>query len=186
MALGEAFESILWAARSGREWAFARLYDEYNARLLRYFAARAPGAAEDLAAETWLGAARGLGDFDGDETQFRSWLFTIAHRRTVDHWTWQRQARSDPVPVHELDRYPAPDDPEGAVLDAHAARAAVQRIAAILPPEQVDVVLLRLLGGLTVDQVAEALGKRPGTVRVLQHRALRKLTKEISLEDVTG
>jgi RNA polymerase sigma-70 factor (ECF subfamily) len=186
MALGEAFESVLCAAQGGGEWAFARLYEEYNPRLLRYFAARAPAAAEDLAAETWIGAARGLRSFVGDETRFRSWLFTIAHRRTVDHWAAQRQAPSDPVPITELDAYLAPDDPEGAVLDAHAARAAVQRIASILPPDQVDVVLLRLLGGLSVDQVAEVLGKRPGTVRVLQHRALRRLAKEISLEDVTG
>ena len=186
MAFGEEFESVLCAAQAGGEWAFARLFDEYHPRLLRYFAARAAAAADDLAADTWLGAARGLPGFSGDERRFRSWLFTIAHRRMVDHWAARRQATSDPVPVGELDAYLAPDDPEQAVLDAHAARAAVQRIAAILPPDQVDVVLLRLLGGLDVDQVAEILGKRPGTVRVLQHRALRKLAREISLEDVTG
>ena len=186
MSFGEAFESVLHAAQAGGEWAFARLYDEYNPRLLRYFAARAPAAAEDLASDTWLGAARGLAAFDGDETKFRSWLFTIAHRRLADHWAASRPGRAGPVPTADLDGLPAVDDPERTVVEAHSARAAVQRIAAILSPDQAEIVLLRLLGGLDVDQVAEVVGKRPGAVRVMQHRALRKLAREISLEEVTG
>jgi DNA-directed RNA polymerase specialized sigma24 family protein len=48
------------------------------------------------------------------------------------------------------------------------------------------VVLLRLLGGLDVEQVAAITGKRPGTIRVLQHRAVKKLAQELTLEEVTG
>jgi len=180
---GEAFDSVLAAAKTGAEWAFGALYDDYNPRLLRYFAARAPRAAEDLAADTWMGVASRLGSFEGDEEQFRSWLFTIAHRRLVDHWRQRSQEEADMAsPGPET----AAEGPEDLVVGAASAQAAALRIAAVLSPDQAEVVLLRVLGGLDVEQVAEILGKRPGTIRVLQHRALKKLADEISLEDVTG
>lgn len=194
MTQEEVFESVLAAAQAGAEWAFARLYTDLNPRVERYFAARAPRAAEDLAAETWMGVARRLRSFEGNETQFRSWLFTIAHRRLADHWDQENRRREEP-----LDR-PDPDDEatdrardvasdedvEQTVLGSSVAQAAARRIARSLNRDQAEVILLRLLGGLDVDQVAEILGKRPGTIRVLQHRAVKKLAEEISLEDVTG
>lgn len=179
------FGSLLAAAQAGAEWAFGSLYDEYNPRLLRYFAARAPRASDDLAADTWLGVATGLVNFEGDEQRFRSWVFTIAHRRLVDHW---RDRSGEGVgPDHLLeDAAGLSEDPEELVIGASSAQAAARKIASLLNQEQAEVVLLRVVGGLDVEQVAEILGKRPGTIRVLQHRALKKLVKEISLEDVTG
>ena len=67
-----------------------------------------------------------------------------------------------------------------------SAEEAAAAIAAVLTPDQADVVLLRVLAGLDVDQVAQILRKRPGTVRVLQHKALRRLAGRFSLEGVTG
>lgn len=183
--MGESFQSVLMAAQAGGDWAFAELYDQYNARLERYFAARASAAAQDLAAETWLGVARGLPKFRGDEAQFASWLFTIAHRRLADHWKDRKRAGGDPVGPDALAYYLSPDDTERSVLDSLAGRDAARRIAAALPADQAEIVLLRVVGGLEVEQVAEIVGRRPGTVRVLQHRALKKLAKEFSLEPVT-
>ena len=193
VASGEAFESVLVAAQAGAEWAFAALYDDFNPRLLRYFVARAPRVADDLAAETWLGVAGGLRTFAGDEPSFRSWLFTIAHRRLVDHWRDQAadaggatsgtygMAAHAPTPGADLSQ-----GPEEIVVGADSAQAAARKIASLLSPDQAEVILLRVVGGLDLEQVAEVLGKRPGTIRVLQHRALKKLAREISLEDVTG
>lgn len=195
VASGESFGSILAAAQAGAEWAFGALYDDYNPKVLRYFAARAPRAAEDLAADTWMGVATGLGSFSGEEQHFRSWLFTIAHRRLVDHW---RQGSSDEAERRYsgsvsgsgsgsgLGSGMAADSAEDLVVGFAGAQAAVRRIALVLSPDQAEVVLLRVLGGLDVEEVGRILGKRPGTIRVLQHRALKKLSEEISLEDVTG
>lgn len=184
MASGE-FESVLAAAQAGAEWAFGVLYEDYNPRLLRYFAARAPRATDDLAADTWLSVATGLVTFEGSEDRFRSWLFTIAHRRLVDHW---RDRSGEPAGSDQPldDAALVGEDPEDLVVSASSAQAAARKIASLLNREQAEVVLLCVVGGLNVEQVAEILGKRPGTIRVLQHRALRKLVKEISLEDVTG
>lgn len=185
MVLGESFEWVLAAAQSGAEWAFARLYESYNPRLERYFASRAPRQAEDLAAETWMGAARTLAQFRGDESQFRSWLFTIAHRRLADYWNDRRRQGSLPVDVALAAAGVAPDDTEGSVLDSLSGREAARKIAAALPPDQAEVVLLRVVAGLEVEQVARIMDRRPGTVRVLQHRALRKLGQVFSLQPVT-
>src|SRR5690348_12578423 len=133
MAFGEAWNEVLVAAQGGAEWAFGRLYDEFNPRLERYFAARAPQAAEDLAADVWMGVARAFDRFGGGEAGFRSWIFTMAHRRMADYW---EEIRIRPVgnstDPSKLDRAIAPDDPEHEVLAAVSARAAVHRIASVL------------------------------------------------------
>jgi RNA polymerase sigma-70 factor (ECF subfamily) len=89
-----------------------------------------------------------------------------------------------PVPIEELDR-PLHSGPEVIVLEDLSSRAAANFVEATLPPDQADVVLLRVLGGLSVTEVSEILGKPPGTVRVLQHRALRRLQAELAKSDVT-
>jgi RNA polymerase sigma-70 factor (ECF subfamily) len=181
----EDFPAVLAAAQSGAEWALEVLYRDLNPALVRYLAAQAPGVAEDLASETWLGAARRLSSFRGDKWAFRAWLFTIAHHRLVEHWRQANRRVSvslDPVGMAE---YPAADDPAGEVLDAAVAVAAARRITELLSPAQAEVVLLRVLAGLDVDQVAAVLNKRPGAVRVLQHKALRNLAgRNFSLEGV--
>lgn len=180
-----SFESVLVAAQAGGEWAFAQLYESYNPLVERYLAARAFSAAEDLAAETWMGAARALAKFRGDETQFRSWLFTIAHHRLADYWNDRRRRDRDGTSREPLVECAAPDDTEREVLDSLSGQAAARRIAEALPPEQAEIVLLRVVAGLDVEQVARIVGRRPGTVRVLQHRALKKLSRDFSLEPVT-
>ncbi len=183
--LGEEYRDVLDAARAGEERAFARLYRDLNAPLLRYFAAHAPSEAEDLASETWLAAARRLGSFEGDERDFRAWLFTIAHRRLVQHW---RDAARRPRQVAGAETFETvlgSSDTEREALEATEAVAAARALAAALTRDQAQVVLLRVLGELTVEEVAAALGKRPGTVRVLQHRALRRLAEKFALDHVT-
>jgi RNA polymerase sigma-70 factor, ECF subfamily len=187
MAIGPEFERVLTAAQAGEEWAFSVLYRELNPRIVRYFAAQVPPEAHDLASETWMGAARALRGFRGDEGAFRGWLFTIARRRLVQHWreASRRPPRAPGVDQAALPEKAAPGDPEAIVLEAESARAAARAIVSSLPADQAEVVLLRVLGGLDVGQVAAILGKRPGTVRVLQHRALRRLAQKFSVETVT-
>lgn len=183
--IGEAFESVVEGARAGDERAFAALYRELNSRLLRYFAARAASAAEDLAAETWLAVAKGIRTFEGGERDFRAWFFTIAHRRLVQHRRDAGRRPSTPVSAGLFVTRPAPDSPESEVVALGDAAAAARLLSDSLPPDQATVVLLRVLGDLSVEEVAGVLGKRRGTVRVLQHRALRRLAREFSAEPVT-
>ena len=183
--LGESFGEVLEGARGGEEQAFARLYRDLNPALVRYFGAQAPSEAEDLASETWMAAARGLGSFEGGEGAFRAWIFTIAHRRLVQHW---RDGSRRPVQTADpgaFDMLLGEADTEREALEATEGVEAARALVAELTVDQAQVVLLRVLGGLSVEEVAAAIGKRPGTVRVLQHRALRRLAARHSLERVT-
>jgi RNA polymerase sigma-70 factor (ECF subfamily) len=185
MGLEATFDEVLAAAATGAEWAVTRLYREYQPALLSYLRFRDRAEAEDLAQEVWQGIGRGLARFEGDEAAFRAWLFTIARRRVADLRRHRARRPADPVPEEQFAGRPGVDDPEGSVLARLATDEAVARIAAALPPAQAEIVILRVVAGLDATQVAAIVGKRPGTVRVMQHRALRRLAEVFSPEGVT-
>ncbi len=174
--IGASFPSVLAHAQRGDEQAFAILWRDLQPALLRYFRVATPAVTEDLAAETWLGVIQGLERFKGDERGFRSWVFTLARHRAVDWQRWKARRPAMLVPVELLDDQAAPDDPAAAALEALSTRAALTLIAE-LPHDQAEVVALRLIAGLDVAQVARIVGKRPGTVRVIAHRGLRRLAQ---------
>lgn len=184
--VGDAFGVVLAQAQGGDETAFAVLYTEFNGLVLRYLASRAGESAEDLAAEAWMGAARGIASFQGDERAFRAWLFTIVHRRLVQYWRDAQRCPTVPFNLEILSsRETGADDPSFEIIMADEATDVARRIAQTLPPDQANVVLLRVLGDLTVEEVGRILRKRPGTVRVLQHKALRRLARTFREEPVT-
>ena len=176
--IGPEFPVVLAAAARGDEDAFGRLWRDLQPRLLRYFAVVSRVAAEDLASETWLGVVRGIDRFEGNEPAFRAWVFTIARHEVLD---WRRRAARRPtgdLPAHALAERAAPDDPAAAALEGFSTRAALAEVAT-LPADQAEAIMLRVVAGLGVDRVAAIMGKRPGTVRVLTHRGLRKLAERL-------
>jgi RNA polymerase sigma-70 factor, ECF subfamily len=175
---GRSLQAALTAAVGGDEQAFAVLWRELQPAVLRYLRVLAPDAAEDLASETWVRVIAGLGRFRGDEHAFRAWLFTVARHRAIDRWRRAARGPTEPVPLEALVDREAPDDPAAEAVDAIGTRDAVAMIAS-LPTDQAEVVLLRVVGGLDVAEVARIVGKRPGTVRVLSHRALRRLAERL-------
>jgi RNA polymerase sigma-70 factor (ECF subfamily) len=176
--IGPEFEDVLRAAAAGDEGAFGKLWTDLQPRLLRYFVVAAPAVAEDLASETWLGVVRGLGRFRGNEPAFRAWVFTIARHELLD---WRRRAARrapEDLPANGLVEPAAPDDPAADALEGLATRAALAEVAS-LPPDQAEAITLRVVAGLDVNRVAAIMGKRPGTVRVLTHRGLRRLAERL-------
>jgi RNA polymerase sigma-70 factor, ECF subfamily len=182
--IGPEFPAVLEAATRGDEEAFGRLWRDLQPRLLRYFMVAVPAAAEDLASETWLAVVRSLGRFQGNEPSFRAWVFTIARHELLD---WRRRAARRPiedVPVTGLtDRaaMAAPDDPAASAMEGLSTRAALAMVAT-LPADQAEAVVLRVVAGLDVDRVAAIMDKRPGTVRVLTHRGLRRLAERLGAD----
>jgi len=171
---------VIAAAKTGAEWAITVLYREFSPGLLRYLRAQAPADGEDLASEVWMNAAAGLARFEGDDAAFRCWLFSIARRRVVD---FRRREQRRRTMLNSLERSGASDpvDPEAQALTASETEAALAHIAS-LPPDQAEVVLLRVVAGLDAEEVAAIVGKKAGAVRVLQHRALKRLSGRLARE----
>lgn len=176
MTIGSDFPAVLDAARTGAEWALAAIYRDLQPRLLRYLALHEPTSADDLASEVWIGVAQSLRRFSGDEGDFHAWIFTIARRRMLDLRRKVERRRAVSVPPDVLAALGATGDAEEEAVNRIEADRTISRLTA-LSPDQADVLLLRVVAGLTVSEVAEILAKRQGTVRVLQHRALRGLAQ---------
>jgi len=176
------FDETLRAAQAGEAWALGELYKALQPRLLRYLTHRDPQAAEDLASETWIKAARALDDFYGGEIEFRAWLFTIARRSLIDLGRRQRRRPEHLAEQSELGAMRAATDTEEIAAEQIGTDATL-RLIAQLPPDQADVVLLRVVAGLDATRVGLMMGRRPGSIRVLQHRALRQLAVLLQASD---
>jgi len=171
------FDEVLSSARTGDVAALGEMYRFYQPSLVRYLRANAPDAADDLASETWLDVAGGLDRFSGGEPDFRRWLFTIARRRLLDDRRRIIRRRTDPAADDRLERSDPAADTQAEALGRIDSAAALRRIME-LSPEQAEVVLLRVVGGLSAEDVASVLGKTPGNIRVIQHRALTQLARQ--------
>lgn len=166
-----------WASEGGAsvDARVAEAYAAVHGDVVRYLGAVVGrGVAEDVASQVWVEVVAGAGAFRGDGAAFRRWVLTTARRRALDHrrrW-WQRSVVLRPPGAFELDQ-PVIDDEVGEDVTE-----AVARIKS-LPGPQAEVILLRVLGGYSAEEVAELTGRTPGSVRVIQHRALRRLAKEL-------
>jgi RNA polymerase sigma-70 factor (ECF subfamily) len=173
----DVFDDVLASARAGDEGAWTRIYDELAPKIIGYLRAQGAADPEDLAGEVFLHVFRGLPEFSGGRAEFRAWTFTIAHRRRVDDL---RRRRRRPVEVAPTDVVTRAAGAGGDVHDDADARIAYAWVRAQideLPPDQRSVVLLRIIGDLTIDEIARTLGKRRGAVKALQRRGLRRLER---------
>ena len=125
---------------------------------------------EDLLGEVFLHVAKGLRRFSGDDDALRRWVFTIAHHRLVDDR--RRRARrpqesgGDIPEIHSLD----PPDPVDPALIAALG---------LLTPEQREVVTLRFVGDLSLEDVARITKRSVGAVKAMQRRALEQLGRAL-------
>jgi RNA polymerase sigma-70 factor (ECF subfamily) len=180
---GLAFDAVLDAAKAGGTWAFERLYEDLAAPVAGYLRTQGMTEVAELTNDVFVRVFRGLSGFEGDEQRFRSWVFTIAHNRIIDE-------------RRRLSRRPAIDGRASDDLELVAGDVEQDALAALgdervrelldeLSPDQRDVVLLRIVADLPIEAVAEALGKRPGSVTALQHRALATLRRRMERERIS-
>lgn len=169
-------EATIDRARGGDRDALGELWRAHQHLLLRYFRGRGASAPEDLASQVWLDVAEGLRRFEGDATDFKRWLFTIARRRHID--AIRRDTRR-PDGAHS--------DAVGEVADHHAedeleASDSLEQALALvrrLPADMAEVVLLRVVVDLSVTEVAAITGRSEANVRVLAHRGLQRLREKV-------
>jgi RNA polymerase sigma factor (sigma-70 family) len=176
------FEAVLEAAQSGAPWGLERIFRALSPVVAGYLRMQGSLEPDDLTSEVFVAVLRKVGTFRGDEPAFRSWVFTIAHRRLIDERRRAvRQAVVTPL-TDELD-LPAQDDVAHTVLQSLSTER-VHTLCEQLVPDQRDVLLLRLIGRLTVDEVAEIVDKSPGAVKALQRRGFRAVGRILEREGV--
>ena len=185
--LGPDFGQVLTAAQHGAGWAFSRLYEWLAPGVAGYVRAQGAADPEDVTSDVFLAAFSNVGSFSGDEVQFRSWVFTIAHRRVID----DRRARTRRPPPQSLDAEPVRahrGQTTGSAEDEAVEAMGKDRIRDVLDrlaPDQRDVITLRVIADLSVEHTAATLGKQPGAVKALQRRALATLRRNLSEEGVS-
>jgi RNA polymerase sigma factor (sigma-70 family) len=164
-------------ARAGCPRAFERIYRLLAGQVASYLRWHRASDPDGLTNDVFAQVHRNLATFEGDDQGFRSWLFTIAHHRMIDD---RRRLNRQPQLQGDLgvdDRVGCGDVEEDAF--AVMAHDHVQEMVAVLSPDQRDVVLLRVVADLSVDDVARLLDKRAGAVKALQHRALAALRRHL-------
>jgi RNA polymerase sigma-70 factor (ECF subfamily) len=152
--------------------AAADLYRELAPAVLGYFRSHRAPEPEDLLGEVFLHVARNIKRCHGDADARRRWVFTIAHHRLVD--AWRRRATRPITTDQPPPERPTVDEP----LDEGdpALQAAIDTLTA----EQREVVLLRFVADLSLDDVARITRRRVGAVKALQHRGLAALERALA------
>ncbi|HAM43702.1 MAG TPA: hypothetical protein DCM67_01570 [Propionibacteriaceae bacterium] len=178
MTLDSRFDEVLSAAADGEDWAWEELYRNLAPDLLKFLAGQGAADPEDCVGEVFVHMVRRLDTFDGNQTQFRAWAFTIARNQLIDQWRrdQRRPISSDRDVVAAADRLSPVDPEEPATLQ----RAAVDQILGGLSTDQRSVLLLRFLHQFTIPETASIMGKTEGAIRVLQHRGLHALRRTLA------
>jgi RNA polymerase sigma-70 factor (ECF subfamily) len=161
--------------------AFGELYDRHAVRVYRhiYYMVGNAAEAEDLTAQTFLRAWEAIERYQVRGAPFVSWLLRIAHNLGVSHLRSKRESSQlhDGIVDDKMRR-----DPESAyqqTAEEELVRAAILK----LREEQRQVIILRFIEDLDYREVAEIIGKSVAAIRVIQHRALNALRKQMKLMD---
>lgn len=171
-------------ARDGDAQAFAALYDRYFERVYRYvyYRVRQEAEAEDVTSEVFFRALRAMPRYEPRQP-FLAWLYRIARNAIIDKVRATRPRLSFEDALAHPDAADHVVDPDLIVL-ATDRRARLRNALANLTAEQQEVVILRFVEGLSAEETGRIMGKRAGTVRGLQFRALQSLRRYVTPEDL--
>jgi RNA polymerase sigma-70 factor (ECF subfamily) len=150
---------------------FAELYDRYFDRIYAFALTRAGNraAAEDITADTFRQAFENLSRFQWRGVPFSAWLFRIAANAAADYY--QRSSREQALPeaVGESDA-----SWENRLIEVET-RTQLFELVRRLPKDQRRVIVMRFGEQLSINEVAQSMGRSDGAVKALQHRAMETL-----------
>jgi RNA polymerase sigma-70 factor (ECF subfamily) len=167
--------SLVERARSDPE-AFGLLYDRYVAGVYRFARSRLPddAAAEDVTAEAFLKALRGLGSYRDQGRPFGCWLYRIAGNVVADHF------RHEPASLQLGDHLPSGgvSTEEQAIRNDEIGRVwyAVEK----LPAQQRMAMILKFRDDRSLPEVGALMGKSEAAAKLLIYRAMVRLRSELA------
>jgi RNA polymerase sigma-70 factor (ECF subfamily) len=179
MSLGHSFDSVLDAAKLGADWAWSALYGEIAGPVIGFFRCRGVADPEEAAGDVFFELARGLTEFEGSEESFRTFVFVVAYKRLLVENRYSTRRSRTVLADRALDHLRADVEVMGAVVDATEIPDEVRRAFEMLTPDQRDVLTLRVVAGLSVDQVAEVLNRGAKAVSDLQRQGMGRVRGQI-------
>jgi RNA polymerase sigma-70 factor (ECF subfamily) len=176
-------DALAAAALGGDREAVGQLLASIQPRIVGYCRARigrqekSYASADDVAQEVCLAVLTALSSYQDQGRPFLAFVYGIAAHKVADAHRSAARNRAQPVP--ELPDAPEPGaDPEQRAMHGElSGRMAL--LMSTLPPKQREILVLRVVVGLSAEETADALGSTPGAVRVAQHRALNRLRKAV-------
>jgi RNA polymerase sigma-70 factor (ECF subfamily) len=165
-------------ARNGESEAFGVLYDKYFDPIYRfiYLKTRSKVDAEDISHQVFLSAWQRIEKYEFQGFPFSSWLYKIASNAVIDHWRTKKPDVSiDLVKEDFLKDVPDFHEDVDRKLKIKLVGNAITR----LEPDQQNVIIMKFVDELSNKEIAGALDKTEGAIRVIQHRALRQLKKTL-------
>ena len=181
-------DELVAAAMAGDHEAVGRLLAIIRPVVVRYCRARlgrtdrASASADDVAQEVCLAVLTALPSYRVQGRPFLAFVYGIAAHKVIDAHRAVTRNRSEPV-ADLPDAVEFADGPEQSALRVELS-SEMGRLLDQLPDKQREILVLRVVVGLSAEETAEAVGSTPGAVRVAQHRALARLRKSMPEEEV--
>jgi RNA polymerase sigma-70 factor (ECF subfamily) len=168
---------LVLRAKAGDQYAFTAIYERYSAAIYRYIYFRIGEAelAEDLQAEVFLRMLEGMERYEDRGWPISAWLYRIAHDRTVDMIRRRRNRQQVP-----LEAWSGTCDGPDTTVDVRLDHEELNRVLDDLTDEQRQVIRLRFMADMSVQEVAQRLGRTEGSVKALQHRGIQSLARRLS------
>jgi RNA polymerase sigma-70 factor (ECF subfamily) len=176
------------AAVGGDRTAVERLLTWLRPFVVRYCRARLGrlersfASAVDVAQEVCLAVLTALPGYQDQGRPFLAFVYGIAAHKVAD--VHRAAARNRAEPVAELPESPELDAGPEQVAERGELTTRMAILLRVLPAKQREILVLRVVVGLTAEETAEAVGSTPGAVRVTQHRALARLRRALAAEEV--
>lgn len=180
---GERLDSVVAEAVAGNRDALREVLEIIRPIVVRYCRARVGAtersglSADDVAQEVCLAAITALPRYKDQGRPFLAFVYGIAAHKVADAHRAAARNRADPTDVVP-ERYSLEAGPEQMALNSESSER-INKLLSVLPEKQREILILRVVVGMSAEETAEAVGSTPGAVRVAQHRALARLKAEI-------
>ena len=171
-------KKLIKNAIRGEAEAFGLLYDHYQPKIYRfvYFKVSHREEAEDLTHQVFLKSWENIADYELYEFPFSSWLYRIARNQTIDYYRTKKSNSS----LESIAETKSLEDDEiiSELIDDSFNIKKIKEAIVLLSDDQQNVIILRFIEDLSPKETAEIMDKTEGAIKILQHRAIKKL-KEI-------
>ena len=180
---GEHLDAVVAEAVAGNRDALREVLETIRPIVVRYCRARVGTtersglSADDVAQEVCLAAITALPRYKDQGRPFLAFVYGIAAHKVADAHRAAGRNRAEPMDVVP-ERFSGDAGPEQMALDSESS-ARMAKLLQVLPEKQREILILRVVVGISAEETAEAVGSTPGAVRVAQHRALARLKAEI-------